>query len=101
MIALLNVCTSNNNENETIFNQILNQEPVIVHENAGVSFTHFGTYFDAEDVFALSVSVPITHYMCTLLPAEESSKLNLCNEYEATVLEQINKKQRLLNAGGN
>ena len=41
------------------------------------------------DIFGLTVSVPVTQYVCSILPMEQAEKLSLCAEYHELLRSKI------------
>ena len=78
-----NLSTAQRKDN--IYNQLLHGEPLIIHEETGVVFSRVGYYYDVDDIFALTVTVPVTQYICSILPMEQIDKLSLCLEYQESI----------------
>lgn len=66
---------------DSIYNQLINGENLIVHEERGVVFNRVGYYYEIDDIFGLTVTVPVTQYLCSVLPMEQADKLSLCVDY--------------------
>lgn len=67
---------------DSIYNQLINGQNLIVHEERGVVFSRVGYYYEVDDIFGLTVTVPVTQYLCSILPMEQVEKLSLCVDYE-------------------
>ena len=60
------------------YNQLINGQNLIVHEQRGVIFSRVGHYYEIDDIFGLTVTVPVTQYLCSVIPMEQVEKLSLC-----------------------
>ena len=67
--------------NDSIYNQLIKGQTLIVHDERGVVFSRVGYYYEVDNIFGLTVSVPVNQYVCSILPMEEVEKLSLCAEY--------------------
>ena len=67
-----------NQTKDSVFNQMLNGENLIVHEERGVVFSRVGHYYEVDDIFGLTVTVPVSQYICPILPMDQVEKLRLC-----------------------
>ncbi|CAF1599801.1 unnamed protein product [Adineta ricciae] len=67
---------------DSIYNQLINGQNLVVHEENGVIFSRVGYYYEGDDIFGLTVTVPVTQYLCSVLPMEQVEKLSLCVNYQ-------------------
>ena len=74
---------------DSIYNQLIKGQTLVVHEERGVVFSRVGYYYEADDFFGLTVSVPVTQYVCSILPMEQVEKLSLCAEYHELLRSKI------------
>ena len=74
---------------DSIYNQLLNGESLVIHEERGVVFSRVGYYYEVEDIFGLTVTVPVTQYVCSILPIEQIEKLSLCKDYQEALRKKI------------
>ena len=74
---------------DSIYNQLIKGQTLVVHEETGVVFSRVGYYYEVDDIFGLTVSVPVTQYVCSILPMEQAEKLSLCAEYHELLRSKI------------
>ena len=70
---------------DSIYNQLLNEQQTVIHEERGVVFNRVGHYYEVDNIFGLTVTVPVTRYICSILPMEQIEKLNLCLKYQESI----------------
>jgi hypothetical protein len=78
---------------DSIYNQLIKGQTLVVHEESGVVFSRVGDYFEVDDIFGLTVSVPVTQYVCSILPMEQVEKLSLCAQYRELVRSKIEQEE--------
>jgi cell division protein FtsL len=78
---------------DSIYNQLINGQDLIVHEERGVVFSRVGHYYEVDDIFGLTVTVPVTQYVCSILPMEQVEKLSLCVDYEEVLRVKIEQEE--------
>ena len=71
---------------DSIYNQLINGQNLIVHEKKGAVFSRVGYYYEIDDIFGLTVTVPFSQYLCYILPMEQVEKLSLCLGYHPSEL---------------
>ena len=74
---------------DSIYNQLIKGQTLVVHEERGIVFSRVGYYYEVDDIFGLTVSVPVTQYVCSILPMEQVEKLSLCAEYHELLRSKI------------
>ena len=74
---------------DSIYNQLINGQNLVIHEERGVVFSRVGYYYEVDDIFGLTVTVPVTQYVCSILPIEQIEKLSLCIDYQEPLRSKI------------
>jgi hypothetical protein len=74
---------------DSVYNQLINGQNLIVHEERGVVFSRVGYYYEVDDIFGLTVTVPVTQYLCSILPMEQVEKLSLCVDYQEQLRNEV------------
>ena len=74
--------TSNLSIAQTKNIQLINGQNLIAREEQGVVFSRVGYYYEIDDIFGLTVTVPVSQYLCYMLPMEQVEKLSLCLDYQ-------------------
>jgi hypothetical protein len=80
---------------DSIYNQLIKGQHLIVHEERGVVFSRVGYYYEIDDIFGLTITVPVTQYLCPILPMEQMDKLSLCVDYQQSLRSKIEQEERL------
>jgi hypothetical protein len=78
---------------DSIYNQLIKEQTLVVHEESGVVFSRVGYYYAVDDIFGLTVSVPVTQYVCSILPMEKVEKLSLCAQYQELLRSKIEQEE--------
>ncbi|CAF4012725.1 unnamed protein product, partial [Rotaria sp. Silwood1] len=56
---------------DSVYNQLLHGQDMVIHEERGVAFSRVGYYYEVDDIFGLAVTVPVTQYACSILSMEQ------------------------------
>jgi hypothetical protein len=75
---------------DSVYNQLINGQDLVIHENSGAVFSRIGYYYEVDDIFGLTVTLPVTQYLCSVLPMEQIEKLSLCLDYRESLLRRTN-----------
>ena len=78
---------------DSVFNQLLNGQDLGIHEKRGVVFSRVGYYYELDDIFGLTVTVPVTQYACSILPMEQVEKLSLCVDYQGLLRSKLEQEE--------
>ena len=78
---------------DSIYNQLINGQNLIVHEERGIIFSRVGYYYEIDDIFGLTVTVPVTQYLCSILPMQQVEKLSLCVDYQAQLRSTLEQEE--------
>ncbi|CAF0770885.1 unnamed protein product [Didymodactylos carnosus] len=78
---------------DSVFNQLLNGQDLIIHEERGVIFSRVGYYYEVDAIFGLTVTVPVTQYVCSILPMDQVEKLSLCVDYEELLRSKLQQEE--------
>ena len=81
-----------NQAKDSIFDQMLNGENLIMHEDRGVVFSRVGYYHEVDGIFGLTVTVPVSQYICPILPTNQVKKLRLCVDYQESLRIKIDQE---------
>ncbi|CAF4043843.1 unnamed protein product [Adineta steineri] len=77
------------NPKDSIYNQLIGGENLVIHEGRAVVFSRVGYYYEVDDIFGLTVTIPVTQYVCSILPVEQIEKLSLCVDYQEALRKKI------------
>ena len=77
---------------DSVFNQLLNGQDLVIHEKR-VVFSRVGYYYEVDDIFGLTVTVPVTQYVCSILPMEQVEKLSLCVDYQGLLRSKLEREE--------
>ena len=78
---------------DSVFNQFLDGQDLVIHEKRGVVFSRVGYYYEVDDIFGLTVTVPVTQYGCSILSMEEVEKLSLCVDYQGLLRSKLEREE--------
>jgi hypothetical protein len=79
--------------NDSIYNQLIHGQNLIVHEERGAIFCRVRYYYKVDDIFGLTVTVPVTQYLCSILPMEQVEKLSLCIDYQEQLRNEVGQEE--------
>ena len=80
---------------DSIYNQLIKGRHLVVHEERGVVFNRVGYYYDIDDIFGLTITVPVTQYLCSVLPMEQVDKLSACMDYQQSLRSKLEQEEIL------
>jgi hypothetical protein len=78
---------------DSIYNQLIKGQNLVVHEERGVVFSRVGYYYEIDDIFGLTVTVPVTQYLCSILPMGQTDKLSLCVDYQQSLRSKLEQEE--------